>query len=520
MEDELVEFLTLDEKKLAPEMERELSFAREIWVTRDLSSGTYDFQVDSYTVLDFPTRPIPVQAANPADETAPETADDAVAESFLAASEVAASLRDHWPSFVYFDTFEDILPKTVDFAVIQSAADAATQSGTNIAPSTSLPRPVLDYLTLADVDIATIKKYETQEKALNNYLSNRSAVITGDFLTYWKQTNKAEDSVTLIVKQQRTVQGALQLSFWVHDDIDQYPEQRSKGFLWFLSFYLRLAAAHVRNQGKNRRFLLIDEPGTYLHARAQQDVLHLFEDRLSKSDMILYSTHSHFLIPAAKLHRLRIVLKTPERGSQTIDRLTHPLLRSANFSDTLSPILEAIGLDIRQAAAFVRDRNLIVEGISEHYYISTMSQLLLPTFLEQFHIFPATGALSEVTLASLFVGWGLSFAALLDRDANGNAAKNKLIRELGVAENRVIQPEQAAGFEDLFSLADFRNLLARFDAALSINDGERPTAAIVRQHIDKVLLARTFAEATGAFNCSAETRERVLALFRAIQAAF
>jgi hypothetical protein len=34
--------------------------------------------------------------------------------------------------------------------------------------------------------------------------------------------------------------------------------------------------------------LLIDEPGTYLHARAQQDVLHLLEDRLSRKDQIVY----------------------------------------------------------------------------------------------------------------------------------------------------------------------------------------------------------------------------------------
>jgi hypothetical protein len=268
--------------------------------------------------------------------------------------------------------------------------------------------------------------------------------------------------------------------------------------------------------------LLIDEPGTYLHARAQKDVLHLLEDRLSKKDQIIYSTHSPFLIPSDKLHRLRIVAKTPETATVILDRLTHPLLRGAEFSDTLSPILAAIGMDIREAIDFVRDRNLIVEGISDYYYITAWSRLIDPHFIEQVHVFPAAGAPSVVTLASLFIGWGIEFAALLDRDPNGNAARDKLIHELGVPGERTTQPEQAVGIEDLFSEQDFRLLLTSLDPALTINQGERPTSAIKRQRIDKVLLARRFSEeqSRGAVNLNNQTRDRVGALLTHISQAF
>lgn len=270
---------------------------------------------------------------------------------------------------------------------------------------------------------------------------------------------------------------------------------------------------------KKKGLLLIDEPGTYLHARAQRDVLHLLEDRLSTTDQILYSTHSPFLIPADKLHRLRVVLKAPDQGTVVVDRLTHALLRGSDFSDTLSPILAAIGLDIRQAAAFVRDRNLIVEGISDYYYISAWGRLVPPSLLDEFHIFPAVGAMSEVTLASLFIGWGLEFVALLDCDDLGNSAKEKLTSELGVTASRVIQPEQAAGVEDLFSVGDFRQLLPSLDGVLTVRDGERPTAAIRRQRVDKILLARRFAEnaANGVVNLSAETRGRIETLLNSIR---
>ena len=490
-----------------------------LWVVRDLPTGQFDLMPELQELWKASSRAIPepvAESGEPPPPPAPETSKPLKA---VASSEFAAILRASWPSFVYFDSFEDTLPRTVDVSLIQASVEAAKKSQS--APGSTIPRPVRDYITLSGMDTAVIQKYATEEKALYNYLSGRSAHITGDFLTYWKQRAGAEQTVTLQVRHQRNAQGVQQLAFYVHDQTDQYPEQRSKGFLWFLSFYLRLAAEQLRDPDR-KRLLLIDEPGTYLHARAQRDVLDLLEDRLSKRDEVVYSTHSQYLFPADKWHRLRIVLKTPATGSVVVDRLTHPLLRGGEFSDTLSPILMAIGIDIRQAAAFVRNKNLIVEGISDHYYISAWSRMTGVNLLDTVHIFPATGAASEVTLASLFIGWGLDFVAFLDREANGNAARDKLVRELGVPENMVIQPDQALGIEDLFSEPDFGVLLASLDPALTIQANEKPTAAMKRQRVDKVLLARKFAEnqSAGKVNATPATRDRVVALLNRILQAF
>lgn len=107
--------------------------------------------------------------------------------------------------------------------------------------------------------------------------------------------------------------------------------------------------------------MLIDEPGSYLHARAQRDVLHLFEDHIVAKNQIIYSTHSPYLIPPDKLHRLRIVLKTTESGTKVLDRLTHPDLRGEDFADSLARVITAIGIDISQSIGFNRERNLFVE---------------------------------------------------------------------------------------------------------------------------------------------------------------
>ncbi len=278
----------------------------------------------------------------------------------------------------------------------------------------------------------------------------------------------------------------------MRDQVDQYPEQRSKGFLWFLSFYLRLAAAH--KAADTRRLLLIDEPGSYLHARAQRDVLHLFESRIAPREQIIYSSHSPFLMPPHTLHRMRVVMKTRQKGTRVYDRPTHNELRGPDFADTLTPLIQAIGIDISQAFTFHRPKNLLVEGITDHIYLTNWAHLFRPAFNEEVNVFPGYGATTLPTLASLFIGWGQAFAVLLDRDGEGNKTRDLFTRELLVSEDRIVQPRDAIAIEDLFSPGDFRTLLAALDPTLTLNTNESPSASINRQNINKVLLARTYAD--------------------------
>ncbi len=256
---------------------------------------------------------------------------------------------------------------------------------------------VNDFVLMADLDIDRINALAENDKALGNYLNHCGAAITGDFLTYWKQKVDKDETVDLRVRHLRDSAGTLKLAFYVHDKSDQYPDQRSKGFLWFLSFYLKLAAAQKRYP-ERRQILLIDEPGSYLHARAQRDVLHLLESRIALKDQVIYSTHSPYLIPSDRLHRLRIVLKKTASGTKVLDRLTHPDLRDAEFADSLSPVISAIGIDISQSITFNKQKNIFVEGISDYMYLTSWARRFNPELIDQFNVFPGTGATTIPTL--------------------------------------------------------------------------------------------------------------------------
>ena len=438
-----------------------------LWVTRDLQTGKYKLD-ESLTAM-----------WHAAIEAEPEQI-PGIKASILDAAAFVSYLHSLWPAIIHFDAFSDLLPRSMP-----------------ITDSTP-PQAVQDFLQLSDTSIETVKKFagEPHPKLLDNYLSSRSADISGDFRTYWKQGAEPSLMVNLRVNAYRDASGKLMLGFYVRDDSDQFPDQRSKGFQWFLSFYLRMTAVAKKREKTQGYFLLVDEPGSYLHARAQRDILELFETRIALEDPVLYTTHSPYLLPAEKLHRVRLVVRTSPSGTRIYDRLTHPDLRGQQLKDTLSPILTSVGLDVSNALQFVRPLNVLVEGITDYFYLSRWATAYGPELMETVNIFPVMGGATMPHFASLFTGWGLPFASLLDSDREGKQVRKKLENDLAVDPARIVHPQDTfVTIEDHLSTVDFRNVLNHIDPDLTIDDGELPSAAIRRQpSLDKVLFARKFCE--------------------------
>ena len=103
---------------------------------------------------------------------------------------------------------------------------------------------------------------------------------------------------------------------WVSDD--RRPEKielesRSTGLQWFLSFYLVFL---VESLGEHKdAVLLLDEPGLSLHPLAQRDLSSFF-DNLSKTNGIIYTAHSPFLVDSDRIDRARKVYVAAGRHNQ------------------------------------------------------------------------------------------------------------------------------------------------------------------------------------------------------------
>ncbi len=244
------------------------------------------------------------------------------------------------------------------------------------------------------------------------------------------------------------------LSFWVADgEADFYPAQRSRGVKWFVSLFLFLSASEKIRRG---RLLLLDEPGAWLHIRAQQNLLRLLN--AVKGDVwVVYTTHSPQLIEYEKLYRVRAVQRMTGRpgGPTTVIDAAH--LGSAT-SDTLSPLYAAIGSDLSQQQHIQKTNNVLLEEISGFYYMNGFWQLT--DCAQPAHFLAATGADKLVQLSFLLRGWGLEFIFAVDDDKKGRSLREKLKQTLYSGEEElttenVILLNDCPGIEDVFSQTDF-----------------------------------------------------------------
>lgn len=242
------------------------------------------------------------------------------------------------------------------------------------------------------------------------------------------------------------------VGIYVYDDegtIEFLPSQRSKGFQWFLSFFFAINA--VQRTGD---VILLDEPGPYLHPKAQNDILKALEI-LAQSDQIIFTTHSPYLINPNNLERVRLVTRDIQNNTVTENQIH---ASSVADQEVYTPIMTAIGLDLSKSFGAFGEHNIIVEGISDYYYLEGMKKHI--NYNEESGILrfiPSIGASQIDKLASLLIGWGVNFKVLLDNDNAGNKEKKELEQKLFLSEEQMVFVSNVSGFaiEDLFSREDF-----------------------------------------------------------------
>lgn len=234
--------------------------------------------------------------------------------------------------------------------------------------------------------------------------------------------------------------------------------ERSTGLRWFFSCFMELE----RSGASKRALLLIDEPACHLHVNAQKKVLELFKVLASDGRQIIYTTHSPYMIDPNALSEIKVVTKK--------QYITHVFdLHKARFEgesemETLTPLARALDCDFcHNIGPSFKKTNLIVEGITDYYYLMGMFDVLHISDEDRPYVIPSCGADNISRLVSIMIGWGCDFKVLYDSDSKGQEAAEKL-RQLLVDPNdftaKVFHVAQDADktIEDLLSDADRKRL--------------------------------------------------------------
>jgi energy-coupling factor transporter ATP-binding protein EcfA2 len=371
------------------------------------------------------------------------------------------------PRFVYITDFPELSghQNLSDFMRRRSEGQPLTEGEDNF----------LKLAKVADFDPKLINDYQGKHEERQALLNRASALVTKEIRRLWQ-----DRKLTV-----RLTPDGPHVDILIYDENADYPievnlDERSRGFRWFFSFYIGFSADTQGGDADNA-VLLLDEPGLYLHARSQDDLLkHLQGDY---KNQIIYTTHSPFMIPADRIE----IVRTVNIGGGAGTTVTKDPTGDAR---TLFPIQAALGYSISQTL-FVGSANLIVEGVTDFWILSSVNDWLKDNskqgLEEKMVLTPAGGAGKIGYMVALLASQELDVVALLDTDKAGREAAEELIKSKILRENAIVFTSSAfaaapaeADIEDIVDPAIYETLVTHTYAEELSGKALAPNASIPR----------------------------------------
>ncbi len=391
-------------------------------------------------------------------------------------------LSQYIPVFEFFEDFSSLLPNKIDLEDILN-------ENTNVEGY----KAARNFLEVAGLNAAFFR--EKNHRILKQKIENLNGEITINFQDYWSQNVGKNNKINLNFELEHydythpDKSGKPYLEFWIKDKQERlYPKQRSRGVRWFLSFYLELKATAKLNHVS--RVILIDEPGLSLHARAQEDVIKVFED-LKDSMQIVYSTHSPHLVNVNKLYRILAVQRADEQDDRSETLILDAGELHSASTDTLSPIYSLMGVGINNQDFIQKGHNIIVEDTVTYYYLNAFYRMA--GIEEKPSIIPSTGLTNIPVLSNIFMGWRLGFSILI----MGKSRADEVLADLGKStfytregelDNKLIRITDLEYAEDVFSTLDFKKFVIQKREGIT----ERNSDYIMENGLSRTILASQF----------------------------
>jgi hypothetical protein len=274
-------------------------------------------------------------------------------------------------------------------------------------------------------DADGLKRYRDQLDKRAYQLNAASVSLTKEIRKVWVPDAKKDEADKLhVVADQQYLKVVVEDDLGVVIELDQ----RSEGFQWLVSFFI-VFFAETAGKHKNA-ILLLDEPGLSLHGLKQRE-FRTTVSRLAEHNQTLYTTHSPFLVGPDELDLVRVV----EMTDRVVGTKVHSNV-TAEDPAALLPLQEALGYDLAQSL-FAQQRNLVLEGLTDYWYVEAVSALLRDAkeadLNEKIALVPAASAGKVVYFATILHAQKLKVAALLDSDAAGETAAKQevLVHKLG-----------------------------------------------------------------------------------------
>ena len=387
--------------------------------------------------------------------------DNLKAEEEKVSDFVSKFIESHLPYFILFSSFDDKFPDSITIDELKDNAWAK------------------DLQEVSEFDIEAITSTDEQERKRHEKKVNID--FTDKFNKFWTQ-----DDIRLEINRDGE-----KINFWIMEDDEPYrPSQRSKGQQWYLSFYIKIVA-RVKDGKPN--IILIDEPGLYLHAKAQKDLLNVLKNHSSEYPVV-FSTHSPYLIEEDNLESVRLIEKRDKgKGGSKIIGKIHA--HASADKDTMTPILTAIGLGLNDSITNLDHKNnVVVEGPADVFYLQSFKKIYPK--LSNTNFINGGGSSNMGIVGAVLEGWGANVCYLFDNDS-GKKQGIKRLNSWKVLDNQIkdVLDDEDVAIEDIFSSDDFKKYVLG-DEKLSFKSKNSK----YMKGKDKVLVARKFLQSVNSNN--------------------
>ncbi|MFD1039327.1 AAA family ATPase [Virgibacillus byunsanensis] len=209
------------------------------------------------------------------------------------------------------------------------------------------------------------------------------------------------------------------------DDKAMNLSERSNGLRWYISIFVDVLSREHKNSSL---VYLLDEPGVYLHVNAQKQLLELFSRLAERENQVIYTTHSPYMIDSKDITNVRAIEKVEEGDTKIFKSAYNQNLSNDSKMETLSPLVQAIGADLKFNIGPSSKNNLITEGITDYMYMNAMINYLGIDSAP--NIIPSAGVSNINRIVSILFGWGCEFKILLDYDKAGYKEYDVLVNKL------------------------------------------------------------------------------------------
>jgi len=390
---------------------------------------------------------------------------------------------DPWlPKFVYFGDY-DVIPGTVSIPDLIDRRGAGTLKLGEQA--------LLSLLAEAGASPEEFLNPDKHERLIRE-LENTSNAITDEVFEFWSQNQELEVQLEILPVEPGATppldRGPI-LQIRVRNQRHRVSvpfDERSRGFVWFFSFMAYFTS--LEETSKRDLILLLDEPGLSLHARAQEDLLRLIDQRLAPKHQVIYTSHSPFMVSAGHLDRVRTVIDQDKVGT----KVSADIFKADE--DTAFPLLAAMGIELTQTL-FVGENSLLLEGPSDLIYCDVLTEALAlqgRAGLDSHWVkIPIGGAGKLSTFATLLGANKLNVAVVMDSSTKDQGAVKRLRENDQLTRRALVEISEFvsaadADIEDLFERDLYLGLVNQayaqdLPAPLTLADLNPHDPRIVRQ---------------------------------------